>query len=111
MWDIMGNICKRAQGNLWGLYMEHLWEPNNMENIWVICGEYLCGLKIVYGLVWYFLVSGLMKLGRKNLYLNNESSITKININTNLLFVEITLTTTIICKIFVKNFLVVLAFF
>ena len=71
MWDIMGNICKRAQGNLWGLYMEHLWEPNNMENIWVICGEYLCGLKIVYGLVWYFLVSGLMKLGPENLYLTN----------------------------------------
>ena len=52
-----------------------------------------------------------MKLGRKNLYLNNESSITKININTNLLFVEITLITTSICKLFVKNFLIVLAFF
>ena len=25
-----------------------------MENIWVICGEYLCGLKIVYELVWVF---------------------------------------------------------
>ena len=42
------------------------------------------------------------------------SSITKININTNLLFVEmtlITLITTLICKLFVKNFLIVLAFF
>ena len=63
------------------------------------------------GLCGYFLGSGLMKLGRKNLYLNNESSITKININTNLLFVEITLITTSICKLFVKNFLIVLAFF
>ena len=50
----MGSICEMAQGNLWGLYREYLWEPNNMENIWVICGEYLCGLKIVYGLVWVF---------------------------------------------------------
>ena len=25
-----------------------------MENIWVICGKYLCGPKIVYGLVWVF---------------------------------------------------------
>ena len=31
--DIMGNICERTQGNLWGLYREYLWEPNNMENI------------------------------------------------------------------------------
>ena len=36
MWDIMGNICERAQENLWGLNKESLWEPNNMENIWVI---------------------------------------------------------------------------
>ena len=48
----MGSICERVQGNLWGLYREYLWEPNNMENIWVICGKYLCELKIVYGLAW-----------------------------------------------------------
>ena len=54
MWDIMDSICERAQGNLWGLYREYLWESNNMENIWVIYGEYLCGLKIIYGLVWGF---------------------------------------------------------
>ena len=29
----MGSICERAQGNLWGLHMEYLREPNNMENI------------------------------------------------------------------------------
>ena len=55
----MGNMCERVQDNLWGLY------------IWNICGKYLCGLKIVYRLVWvYIFVSGLMKLGPKNLYLN-----------------------------------------
>ena len=26
MWDIMGNICERAQGNLWSLYRKYLWE-------------------------------------------------------------------------------------
>ena len=26
MWDMMGNICERTQDNLWGLYMEYLWE-------------------------------------------------------------------------------------
>ena len=25
-----------------------------MKNIWVIYGEYLCGLKIIYKLVWRF---------------------------------------------------------
>ena len=55
----MGNMCERVQDNLWGLY------------IWNICGKYLCELKIVYRLVWvYIFVSGLMKLGPKNLYLN-----------------------------------------
>ena len=39
MWDIMSNICERAQGNLWDLYREYLWEPNDMENIWVIYME------------------------------------------------------------------------
>ena len=40
---------------------------------WVICGEYLCGFKIIYGLVSvYIFVSGLMKLGPENLYLNND---------------------------------------
>ena len=72
MRDIMGNICERAQGNLWGLYREYLWEANNMENIWVIYGEYLYGLKIIYGLVWDFLRSGLMKLGSENPYLNKH---------------------------------------
>ena len=66
----MGSICEKAQGNLWGLYREYLGEPNNMENIWVIYGEYLCGLKIIYRLVWDFLGIGLMKLGSENLYLN-----------------------------------------
>ena len=50
----MSSICERAQGNLWGLYREYLWEPNDMENILVICEKYLCGLKIVYGIVWVF---------------------------------------------------------
>ena len=50
----MGNICENAQDNLWDMYREYLWEPNNMKNIWVICGEYLCELKIAYGLVWVF---------------------------------------------------------
>ena len=36
--------------------------------IWNICGKYLCEFKIVYGLMWvYIFVSGLMKLGSKNL--------------------------------------------
>ena len=35
----MDNICERALCNLWGLYMEYLWKPNNMENIWVIYME------------------------------------------------------------------------
>ena len=48
----MGSICERAQGNLWGLYGEYLWEPNNMENIWVICGKCLCGLVWVYFSEW-----------------------------------------------------------
>ena len=71
MWDIMGSICERTQGNLWGLYRKYLWEPNNMENIWVIYEEYLYRLKIVYGLMWVFFVSGLMQLRLENLYLNN----------------------------------------
>ena len=50
----MDNICERVQDNLLGLYGEYLWEPNNMENIWIICGDYLCGLKISYRLVWVF---------------------------------------------------------
>ena len=36
-----------AQNNLWGLYREYLWKlklGNNVENIWVICGNYLWGL-------------------------------------------------------------------
>ena len=40
----MGNICERAQDNLWGLYGKYLWEPklgNNMESIWVIWGKYV----------------------------------------------------------------------
>ena len=40
----MGNICERAQDNLWGFYEKYLWEPklgNNMKNIWVICGKYI----------------------------------------------------------------------
>ena len=38
MWDIMGNICKKAQGNFWDLCRKYLWEPklgNNMGNICV----------------------------------------------------------------------------
>ena len=37
-----------------GLYREYLWDSNNMENIWVTCEKYLCGLKIVYEFVWVF---------------------------------------------------------
>ena len=38
-----------------------------------ICEKYLCGLKIVYELVWvYIFVSELMKLGFKILYLNKS---------------------------------------
>ena len=40
----MGNICERAQDNLWGFYEKYLWEPklgNNMKNIWVICVKYV----------------------------------------------------------------------
>ena len=55
MWDTMGNICKRVQGNLWDLYKEYLWEPNNMENIWVIyMGNIYVGLKQFMGLYGYF---------------------------------------------------------
>ena len=78
MWDIMGKICERAQDNLWGLYGKYLQEPklgNNMENIWVIYRKYVrnihVGPKQFMGLYGYFLVSGLMRLGLENLYLNN----------------------------------------
>ena len=55
MWDIMGNICERAQGNLWGIHREYLWEPNNMGNIWVIyMGNIYVGLKQFMGLCGYF---------------------------------------------------------
>ena len=53
------------------LYRKYLWEPNIMENIWVMCGKYLCGLRMMYGLMWVFFVSRLMKLRPENLYLNN----------------------------------------
>ena len=61
MWDIMGNICERAQDNLWGLYGKYLWESklgNNMKNIWVICGKYVGNIyvspKYFMGLYGYF---------------------------------------------------------
>ena len=61
MWDIKGNICERAQDNLWGLYGKYLWESklgNNMKNIWVICGKYVgniyVGPKYFMGLYGYF---------------------------------------------------------
>ena len=66
MWPIMGNICERAQGNLWGLYKESLWEPNNMENIWVI---FMWAQNNLWACVDIF-VSGLTKLRPENLYLN-----------------------------------------
>ena len=49
----MGNISKRAQDNLWGLYEKYFWEPN-LGNMWEVCRKYLCGPKIVYGIVWVF---------------------------------------------------------
>ena len=61
MWDIMGNICKGAQNNLWGLYGKYLWGLNmggNMGkylgNMWEVCRKYLCGPQIVYGFIWVF---------------------------------------------------------
>ena len=54
------------------LYRKYLWEPNIMENIWVMCEKYLCGLRIMCGLMWVFFVSGLMKLRPENLYLNTN---------------------------------------
>ena len=54
--DNMWVICVRGPKIIYEAY------------IWNICGKYLCELKIVYGLVWvYIFVSGLMKLGSKNL--------------------------------------------
>ena len=54
----MDNICKMTQNNLWGLYGKYLWEPklgNNMgkylDNMWEVIRKYLCGPKVVYGLV------------------------------------------------------------
>ena len=53
---------------IYGAYMRGIYGSS-----WVICGEYLCGFKIIYGLVLvYIFVSGLMKLGPENLYLNND---------------------------------------
>ena len=69
MWDIMDSICERAQGNLWGLYREYLWESNNMENIW---GIFMWAQNNLWACVGIFLGSGLMKLGFKNLYLNKN---------------------------------------
>ena len=37
MWDIMGNICERAQNNLWALYGKYLCEPKLGNNM----GKYL----------------------------------------------------------------------
>ena len=51
MWDIIGNFCERAQGNLWGLYEGYLWELlGNMwgifmwvqNNLWTCVGIYFC---------------------------------------------------------------------
>ena len=45
MWAILGNICERAQGNLWACAW-NICELNNMENIWVIyMGNIYVGLK------------------------------------------------------------------
>ena len=42
MWDIMGNICERTQDNLWGLYMEYLWEIFlwAQSSLWAYVGIY-----------------------------------------------------------------------
>ena len=88
-----------AQNNLWGLYGKYLWEPklgNNMweilgnicegpswvitwGNIWVICGKYLDSMLEIFvgpqSNLWAcmgILVSGLMRFGLANLYLNNS---------------------------------------
>ena len=54
MWAILGNICERAQGNLWACAW-NICEPNNMENIWVIYMENIyVGLKQFIDLCGYF---------------------------------------------------------
>ena len=47
------------------LYRKYLWESNIMENIWVMCGKYLCGFRIMCGLMWVFLWVGLWNKGPK----------------------------------------------
>ena len=44
MWDIMGNICERAQDNLWGLYLKYLWEIFMwaQSSLWACVGIYFC---------------------------------------------------------------------
>ena len=46
MWDMMGNICERAQDNLWGLFMEYLWEIFMwvQSSLWACVGIYFCEL-------------------------------------------------------------------
>ena len=54
MWAILGNICERAQGNLWACAW-NICEPNTMENIWVIyMGNIYVGFKKFMGLCGYF---------------------------------------------------------
>ena len=54
MWDIIGNICERAHGNLLAC-VRCICEGYYMENIWVIyIWEYLCGFRIMCGLMWVF---------------------------------------------------------
>ena len=46
--------------------------PKDITTVQVKNWKYLCGLRIMGGLMWVFFVSGLMKLRLENLYLNNN---------------------------------------